>query len=261
LNYYNALVANAEASMEMSNQTYKESVRTLLAALNQNVDEAKIGNVVLCENPPSFKEEDYLSLALAQRYDYLAAKLGVENAKLQMGIYENSEAPSLKAGVTVKTTAMDEFSPAYSDTFSAKYPTLEAGLAMSYPLGDTEQKTNMRDSKYKYEQAKIALQKNEKDVRNDVKNKIENVSAAYNVMKSMERARIQSEEYYRLLLANLRRGRFSAITVKTALDARTDSRQAALRAKVNYNIALIQLEIASNNLLKKFGVKVKADDI
>jgi outer membrane protein TolC len=77
----------------------------------------------------------------------------------------------------------------------------------------------------------------------------------------MERARIQSEEYYRLLLANLRRGRFSAVTVKTALDARTDSRQAALRAKVNYNIALIQLEIASNNLLKKFGVKVKADDI
>jgi len=119
----------------------------------------------------------------------------------------------------------------------------------------------MRDSKYKYEQAKIALQKNEKDVRNDVKNKIENVDAAYNVMKAMERARIQSEEYYRLLLANLRRGRFSAVTVKTALDARTDSRQAALRAKVNYNIALIQLEIASNNLLKKFGVKIKADDI
>ena len=261
LNYYNALVANAEASMAVSNQTYKESVRTLLAALNQDVDEAKMGNVVLCEAPPSFKEEDYLSIALAQRYDYISAKLSVENAKLQMGIYENSEAPSLKAGVTVKSTAMDEFSPAYSDAFSVKYPTVEAGLTMSYPLGDTEQKTNLRDSKYKYEQAKIALQKNEKDVRNDVKNKIENVEAAYNVMKAMERARIQSEEYYRLLLANLRRGRFSAITVKTALDARTDSRQAALRAKVNYNVALIQLEIASNNLLKKFGVKVKAEEI
>ena len=256
LNYYNALVAGAEASLESANQTYKESVRKLLSALNYDSDEAKMGSIVLCEDVPNYNEDEYLSLALSQRYDYLSAKLGIENAKLQLGIYENSDSPSLTAGVSVSSKAMDDLSPAYSDTFSGKYPTVEAGLSVSYPLGDTGQKANLRDSKYKYEQAKIAFEKSGKDIRNDIKNKIENIDSSYKIMKSMERSRIETEEYYQLLLANLRRGRFSAITVKTALDARTDSRQTALESKVGYNAALLQMEIASNNLLKKFGIQV-----
>lgn len=262
LNYYNALVAGSEAAAQMSEQEYRDAARAILRSLNLTGDETRFGAVNLYDGAPSANEEAYLALALKQRADYAAAKLGYENARLQAGIYDNTDSPSLVASLSANTLGYgDNSSKAVSNAATAKYPSVTAGIALSYPLGDTEQAVNLRDSRYKVEQARISYEKTERELRDEIKSRVEFATRAHAVLKSAERARTETETYYNLLLANLRRGRFNSVTVKQALDARADSRQSALQARVQYNVALLRLELAANNLFTRFGITVKVPEI
>jgi hypothetical protein len=62
--------------------------------------------------------------------------------------------------------------------------------------------------------------------------------------------------YYDRLLSNLRRGRFTAAVVKNGLDAMVATRQRELEALVAYNIALLQFDIAKNELFEKYKIDV-----
>ena len=62
--------------------------------------------------------------------------------------------------------------------------------------------------------------------------------------------------YYASILANLRMGKISLAIVKNALDALNDSRQRELEGLVQYNIMLLQFDLATNELLEKYKVDV-----
>ncbi|MFW5808354.1 MAG: TolC family protein, partial [Spirochaetota bacterium] len=112
------------------------------------------------------------------------------------------------------------------------------------------------DARLSLEKAKLSLEKTEREIRDDIESRIQNVNTTFEVYRQARAARIQSRVYYQKMQANLRRGRFTAATVKNGLDAYIDSKQNELQALVGYNIALVQLDIATNMIFEKFGIDV-----
>jgi outer membrane protein TolC len=257
LNYYNTLVSGAEATLANAKQKYKDALRNLLTTLNLDENVSLTGKAMLTDKLPEVEVGQSLKAAYEKRADYKNALLAVENSKMELELYQNQALPSLSAEVTVSTMGQRKDVPdAYSETSSGQYPALEAKLRMTYPLYDLEQKTNERDARFRLEKAKLQLDKYKRVVRDDVVAKHEHIKTYHELYKKAQEARKQSELYYDRLLANLRRGRFTAAVVKNGLDAMVATRQRELEALVAYNIALLQLDIAKNELFEKYKIDV-----
>ncbi len=257
LNYYNTLVAGAESGAVMARQQFKDNLRGLLTTLNLDEDIKLTGSAILTEKMPEINIGESLKIAYDKRADYKNALLALENSTMEMEIYGNYALPSLTAELNVSAMGQRRDIPdAYSETGSAEYPGMEAKIRMTYPLDDQEQKTNRRDARFRHEQAKLQLDKYKRVVRDDVISKFEHIETNHTLYQKALEARKQSETYYQRLLANLRRGRFTAAVVKNGLDAMVMSRQRELEALVVFNIALLQFDIAKNEIFEKYRIDV-----
>ena len=206
---------------------------------------------------PEINIGESLKIAYDKRADYRNALLSMENSKMEMEIYGNYALPSLTAELNVSAMGQRRDIPgAYSESGSAEYPGMEAKISMTYPLDDQEQKTNKRDARFRFEQAKLQFDKYKRVVRDDVVSMSEHIETYHTMYQKAREARKQSETYYGRLLANLRRGRFTAAVVKNGLDAMVTSRQSELEALVAFNISLLQFDIAKNELFEKYKIDV-----
>lgn len=257
LNYYNTLVAGAEARATSVRQQYRDAVRKLLSTLNLDEDIDLSGNAILSSKLLEINETEALNSAYAKRADYRNSLLNLRNAKLELEIYENEALPFLSAEFNWSSMGqMDEINDAYADTSSAKYPAWEARVKVTYPLDDSEQKTNARNARFKLEQAKLQLDKYKRLVRDEIFSKTEHIKTNFALYQKAEEARIQAETYYRRLLASLRRGRFTAAVVKNGLDAMVESRQRELETLIQYNVSLLQLDVSKNELFERYNIDV-----
>ncbi|MFW6365804.1 MAG: TolC family protein [Spirochaetota bacterium] len=253
LNYYNALVAGARISREQAQQQLEDkrrNIRTMLA-LDPTVE---IGETVeLHTKLPELDRDQILHLAMTRRSDYRIAQLSLKSARQQIAINENEDLPELKGSASVNTFGYHE---EFTDSMAFGGSGYEIRMTMTHPLSNPEQDTNLRDARLSLEKAKLSLEKTEREIRDDIESRIQNVNTTFEVYRQARAARIQSRVYYQKMQANLRRGRFTAATVKNGLDAYIDSKQNELQALVGYNIALVQLDIATNMIFEKFGIDV-----
>ncbi len=256
-NYYNALVAGAEATEQSTKQQLEESRRKIKTLMNLDESVTVSENIVLVETLPEMDETVLLESALSKRNDYVAAQLMVKNARYQISMYDNEALPSLTASASVQSFGYDEqFGDAFSDAVMLGGTGYEVRAKMTYPLSNPKLDTEIRDAKFQLEQSELARLKLERQIRDDVKNKIEFIKSSYATYQKMKAVRVQSGIYYNKMSENLRRGRFTAETVKAGLDAYVDSIQRELQALVQYNIALLQLDITTNQFFEKNGIDV-----
>ncbi len=257
LNYYNLLVSGAEASLLNSRQKNRNAVRKFLSSVNmdENVDIA--GTIILTDTKPDLNENSALKSAFSKRADYKNALLALENAKMDLEINRNNSMPSITAELTVSALAYDEdVARSYSDTASLSYPSLDARIRVTYPLGDTQQEVKERNAEYKLKQARINLDKTRRSVRDDIFNKIEKINTMHSIYLNSREARVQAERFYNKMLSNLRKGRLDSATVKNGLDALINSRQQELTALVYFNISLLELDVAKNELWERYNINV-----
>ncbi len=254
LNYYNTLVALSESQTLNAKQNFSDSLKKLLRTLNMDNVELT-GTAVLSDKLPTIDDTKALTYAYEHRADYTNAVLNHQNAKMNLEIYKNEGLPSVVAEVNASSAAhREDSSDAYADISSTKYPGWEARLMLTYPLYDTEQKTNVRDAKYQLEQAKLQMDKYKRLVKDDVTTSIEHIQTFYNLYQKTNEARNQSEIYYRKLRDSLKKGRFSSAVVKNGLDTMIESRHAELEALVHYNITLLKFHLAKNDLFDHYRI-------
>lgn len=258
INYYNLLVAGSEARLTASKQKYRDTLRRFLATVNMDKKIDLSGPVVLTDRLPKLNLEAELKTAFKMRVDYNNAKLNLENSKLEVELQEKNSLPSLTAELSIASMGQSE-SPgeSYSDTAAINYPTLEARLRLSHPLDDREQKIKLRNARYRLRQAKINLQKTERTVRDNIAGYVENIKTAHIIYEKSKRARIEAEAFYYKMLKSLRRGRLDTATVKNGIDAMVESRQSELGSLIFYNISLLRLVIAKNELWEKYMIDIE----
>jgi len=258
-NYYNALVSGAQISLDNARYNLESSRRKIRTLLNLD-DSVDIGETVeLVTTLPEINESALINTALARRSDYKTAQLMLKNARLETGLYENESLPELSVSGTVRAYGVqEEFGEATSDALSFEGNYYEVRAKLTHPLSNPNQKVSLRDAHFKLRQAELGIQKSEREIKDEIKSKVDNVNTSYGIYQKSKAVRIQFGAYYRKMQANLRRGRFTAETVKNGLDAYVDSRQNELQALVGYNIALVQLDIATNSIFEKYGIDINS---
>ncbi len=257
INYYNMLVAGAEAALVQAKQEHRNALRKFLTTVNMSDDINVAGTVILNNVLPSIDEAAALKSAYAKRADYLSANLTLKNAQMELEIQNNNGLPSLTAEINANTMGYDEsFGSAYGDAGKFSYPGIEARLKLSYPLDDREQKINERNARFKLKQAKINLDKTKRTVRDEMKTAMETIQTSHSLYKKGHVARMQAEAFYYKMLRNLRRGRLDSATVKNGLDAMVSSRQQELEFLIYFNLSLLQFEVAKNELWEKYDINV-----
>jgi len=257
VNYYNLLVAGAEASVISARQKYQDALRTFLTTVNLGEDVNVAGSAVFGNVMPGLDEESALKTAYEKRADFRNALLAVENARLELEMLSRDAMPSLTAELNMSTMSQNEnFGGAYGDAASFKYPSIEARVKMTYPLDDREQVINERNARFKMKQAQINLDKTRRTVRDDIKSKMEAVNTAHELYKKASEAHVQAEAFYYKMLQSLQRGRLSSADVKNGLDAMVSSRQQELTALVYFNVSMLQFEVAKNELFERYEINV-----
>ncbi|PKL16778.1 MAG: hypothetical protein CVV49_14495 [Spirochaetae bacterium HGW-Spirochaetae-5] len=257
LNYWNSLIASSEASVSRAEQNYRDALRKFLQVVNMSDEITMQERAILQNKLPEINSEEALKKAYIKRADYLNAVRSLENAKLQLDIDSNGALPSLTGSLTVSSMDVNKNTgESYSNASSMKYPSYEAQVKLTYPLSDSNQKVNERNSRWKVEQAKFQVDKYSRIVKDDVTSKVEKVNTNYKLYQKAREARIQAEIYYSKMLTNLRRGRFTAAVVRNSLDALINSREAELQLLVMFNASILEFEVAKNELFETYKIDV-----
>lgn len=255
LNQYNALVAGAEATLTDSTRQYNDAVRNFLRTVNMPPETEVKGVTELVDELPALDRDTSVKTAMEKRIDFKNAILKLENAKKEISMEKNNSLPSVSAGARVSTMGQDEdLPPAVKDTATGTYPSLNVNLKMSYPLDDAEQKSKVRNAYFKAKQAEFKLEEKKNEVRDDVLSKLEAVETSHAILINSKIAKTESELYYQKILAKFKLGKTNSIVIRTALDSMVQSRQKELEALVGYNVALLQFDLAKNEIFDRYKV-------
>jgi len=257
LNQYQSLVAAAKSRLSLSEFQRDQAMRKLLRTLNMPANTKIQGVTELTEKLPDLDLKQSIETAFKKRVDYKNALRDVEISDLNLALANNNALPSMTAFFNLSTLGQsDVFSTAFGDSLTTKYPTWRVGLSISYPLFDSGIKTSVRNAEYKVEQSQIKLAQLRKEVEDEVTEKYQAVLLQYNVMVNTRTVMNESQIYYEKIMQNAQRGRFNSVVVKNALDSIIDARQRVLEAVVSYNIALLQFDLAKNEVFERYDIDI-----
>lgn len=258
LNMYDAMLAGANAKLAAARQKYNESRRRFLTTINVDSDTVVTDTAVFTDKHPAINVEEGLKTAFEKRADYRNAVLSLENAKLGAKISLNSLLPSLTAEINAKSLGENRnFSESYKEVGRLEYPAMEGKLKVTYPLDNSSLQIQDRNARFRLKQAEIHLEKNKRNIKDNVINSADNIETLYTVYKNAKDAHNKSKLFYYGMLQDLRQGRLSSSIVKNALDALVQSREGELRALVGYNISLLVYDVSRNMLFEKYNIDVE----
>jgi len=259
LNQYDSLVAAAKSRLEFAEYSLEEAIRKLLRTINMPPDTKVEGITELSDQPVNAVLEDSIKIAFEKRNDYRNSQKQVELAELNLAIAGNNLLPSIDAYFTLTHMGQsDKFGDAFTNVLAGDYPTWKAGVIVTYPLWDKETKASVRDADYKLKQARIELEKLRQEVRDDVINRHERVLLFYSMLVNNREVLRESELYYSRVRDQARKGKLNSLAVKNALDSLSSARQKVLESLVQYNIAILQYDLAKNEIFEKYNVDIKS---
>lgn len=259
LNQYNSMLENAIAKRKIAEQQLIDAQRKMLRSINMPPDTRIEGITELVDTlPADLEPEKALKAAFQKRVDYLNAKQALERARLQLEIEENNALPSLTASFSLTTQGQNQVLwPALANTGTLDFPIWAVGVKMSYPLWDEEIRVNTRNARFAITQAKMQLENLTKEITDEVTSRLESVKMLHHVLQNSRQAAREAELYYERLLVRVRQGKFNSVAVKQALDNLVLLKQKELEARVNYNVALLQFDLAKNEVFERYNVDVE----
>ncbi|MBP7283304.1 MAG: TolC family protein [Leptospiraceae bacterium] len=264
INQWNALYTQTENQLERAKLERDENRRKLIRNLNLTPD-SEIGNITDLETelPPGLNYEKDLEYAYQNRGDWKSIRLRKEIAELSIKNAKDNALPSLKVSGSYSYQGQTLISP--QDNFtntgngipSFKYHNLNANAKLSYPLGDSGMKADLRDSAILQRQVAILEDDLKKEIADELRARVDAVLVGHKILQNAIQTRKESESYYNGLFGSFRQGRFTAVAVKNALDTLVQNQLQEIQAKVNFNINILRYEVAKNSLLKKFDIDVE----
>jgi outer membrane protein TolC len=245
LNQYNAAVASAESSYFSAEYEYKKALRSLLRVMNMKGENTLEGGISIEEGDREPDEAKSITKAYEKRNDYKNALADLENAKKTVRMYGNASWPSLTASYTAET-----------EEFKNK-PDWGAELALNIPIGDSENSVNLRNAELELKEASDKLDLKKTEVRDDIIDSIDGIKATKYTLDKMKKASSETGLYYSRMFTKFKQGKINAATLKVGLDNLLTARQEELNAYISYNMALLQYDIAVNELFENNGIDIK----
>ncbi|MFP6616654.1 MAG: TolC family protein, partial [Candidatus Hydrogenedentota bacterium] len=202
-----------------------------------------------------------ITTALNNRPEIRTAELQIENARLSKKGTKNDLLPSLDASVSYGQAARELTAGELRNGIREKQGrTWNFGLQGSIPIGNRAAKgAHMRSEQFERQQ-ELRLTKAQRDVMLDVRMGIRGVVTTEILVESDKQARILQEAN---VAAEEKRLNLGVTTSQDVLDRQEDltlAQTQELQSVVNYEKALIQLQVAEGTLLKNLDINWEVEE-
>lgn len=258
VNQFNALLAQAEIRLETAKLDRNSKRRALLRVMNLDPSLALTGaSSLITELPEGLDAERDLATAYDSRPDFRSIRLQMDNARKAFEVAENDLLPSVTVGGSYSSRDFGRHaSSAYHDVHRGRYPDVGLEFKVEYPLWNESAQVDARNAKLSLRQLQIQEDELRRQIRDEIYEGLENIRVTFAAMQKARTSLTQTRAFYAGLVRRYRQGRFNANTVKEALDALVQSRQAMMEATINYNISLVRYDLTRNTIFSQYAIDI-----
>lgn len=276
-------VASREADIIQAETAVKNAEDQLKTLMNMSEEEQKRYTTIIPVDTPKFEQkeislEEALSIALANRPDLRNLQINLKTQEFNLSVAKNQLLPVLNltasywspglsgdrliylnnnplTGVIVDVIPGPR-SNSIKDALNFKYQNWSVGLTLNIPLSNVISKANYTQARLNLEQAQLSLKQQEQQVMLEIKTALRNLQAnlkrvqAYRVARELQEQKLAAEE------EKLKVGQSTNYTVLMYQRDLANARSAELKAIIDYNISVANLEKVLGLSLKNRNMKV-----
>lgn len=276
-------VATREADIIQAELAVKNAEDQLKTLMNMSQEEEKQYTAIIPVDKPRFEQktfqlEEALSIALANRPDLRSSQIELRTQQFNLSVARNQLLPQLNlnasywspgisgdrilylddnplTGVVVGTIPGPR-SDSIKDALDFKYKNWSIGLSLNIPLGNVVSRASYAQAKINLEQALLNLKRQEQQALLEIKTAVRDVEAnlkrvqAYRVARELQEQKLAAEE------EKLKVGQSTNYTVLMYQRDLSNARVTELKAIIDYNISLANLERALGLSLKNRNMKL-----
>jgi len=278
-------VASREADILAAEALVKNNEDRLKLIINLVAEEADAEYLTIApEEMPAFEKKEIsldeaFATALQNRPDLESTRIGIKNSELNLSFAKNQQLPTLNlnasywspgvSGTEIIYESTPErplgvkvgeipggISDAFKDVFGFRYKNWSVRFTLDVPLNTVISRANLAQAKVDLEQATLRLEKQKQDVYLEIKQAVRAVETnykrvqAYKVARELQQQKLQAEE------EKFRVGLTTPYLVLQYQRDLTNSQNQELRAIVDYNLSLANLERALGISLKEKNISM-----
>ncbi|MGQ9607971.1 MAG: TolC family protein [bacterium] len=258
-----AAVASREADV-ISAEDYVRSSEDLLKRITNIVqDESKWNKKIIPMDLPSYEEievelDESIKSALANRAEYLQAKLEIQNSDISIKVASNQKLPILDLEGSFKLNGLgEETGEPFSQIGKAEYLSWSTSLALKMPIGGKTGKGSLAKSRLEKEQRLLALKDLEQQIITEVRGTVRKLDTD----KKRIEATIKAEEFAKQVLETETKKyelglstSYDLLQFQANLATATKNR---LRAVIDYRKSVINFYQSIGTTLDKLGIEIK----
>lgn len=216
----------------------------------------------LSDAPVRVDEMDQFHAALAHNPDLEQARLAIQQADINVTVAKNGTLPSLNisAGADTNGGSRDSRRVVWDDVWSGRFMSYSAQLTFEYPIGNRERLSVLAQARLERKQLITQMQNTADQIAQAIRERIRQIRTRYEEYKVQTEALAAARAQLEALddLENIR-GQLTPEFLNLKLQAQADvatAESAQLRAVVQYNTAMLDLNRATGTTLEMYQVKL-----
>ena len=277
-----AEVASREADIIQAEALVKNNEDNLKTIINLAAWENDIEVKIVPADKPSFEKkeislEEALLTAMENRPDLQATKVDLNNKEIDLSFAKNQLLPDLRLSASYWSPGLsgtqfifdprDPFggpigsyagkpSDALRDTLNFKFKNWSVDITLSIPLHTVLSRAQYAQAKVSLEQATLSLKNQEQQVYLEIRNAVRAVQTNYERVQAYRVARELADKKLEAEQKKLKVGLTTNYVVLNYQRDLADAQSSELRAVIDYNLSLADLERAMGTSLNRKNIKI-----
>lgn len=193
--------------------------------------------------------------------DLLRGRGEIEQEKLRVKVARNQRLPLVNLRATFASAGLGfDWDSAYNDVRKAEFPQWTVGVELRIPIGvGIRERNELLAARQRLMQAELMVQNLEGQVRTELDAAIRRVGASATTARSNQTAVAFRERLWRDRLSAAQAGRLDTRIVLEAEEELVVARLQSLDSEVEYERALLELQMLQGRLLANRGVDLPMD--
>lgn len=197
-----------------------------------------------------------LQTAMTERPEILENQLLLQNQRLAAKIAKNRLSPSLDLVGSLGLNGLGKDFPDETEQLtSGSFNQWEAGLVLSFPIGNHMARANLQREHIKLKQALFDQKKRIQQITLETKEGLRRVQTDLKRIKATKRAQHLAKEKLSAGNARFKLGLLSSHDLLAFQDDLADAKSNALKALIDYNKSLANLNHVTGTLGKKYRIE------
>lgn len=266
-------VLEAEAGLALRQSREREAFQRRVEALNQlaaffsglprESQTDFIASDAPVSQPVEMSFESGLRTAMAMNPDLLRAQLRGEQERIRMGYARNQKLPEVNLTASFGSSGLGfDWESAYNDVENDRFPDWKFGLVVRLPIwGNNRGKNEYRAARLRVRQAESAEANLITQLRVGRDSSEQRVESTYTTARSLEAVVQFRANLLETRMESRDIGRMDARSVLEAEQELFAARLEQLQSEVEFQRALLELQLVSGSLLQLRGLEISYEDL